>query len=806
MPKTTDTVYAELPEGYHVLNREAVGLMLDKKIPCMLTPGEVVVPPGIARKIGGDKLAAANKEGLKMRGFQDGGEITDDLPTVGLSDSTSVIPQQNPIMAAFNASNASREAARQQFKAAVNPASLTGGAQGSVAAINAPVAPQIQAAPTALPSGVQKIGNSYSQVGKSAADMSGIKSAIGSVTKPAGLNMASSNNQAALANMQARSNPNLANVQKAEAGMAKPAPAPMKQMNVSLGTNSQPQYFANGTLDPKGAQELINRTTGVDKASGGGISRVMLAKEAFAKAPTVEAAPAPVALDPMTAKMTEAAAKPVNIPKPSIAQTMGEHVYQPPVGGWASEAGSAEGGALKAGIGKAAGAVGKYALKPLAGVGALAGIASTATEASPLEAAMKEKYGVEINPIKAKLRQGIQQGEDWATGKISQGAKALASRAADLFTPAVTTTEPNALPVGAPLPGGGKVGSPEGFAAAEKANALPAPQNLGPVGTTPTTEKAIPTSPNLGPVDAMPAAGQEQIPQTLGEVGAGQGMIVGKDGRKSIATKTGIYKYSPSGELISKGTPDKAPTQSAKAQALGTTDFWLNKGYEGGQAQYLAEQKSKQGDTRRQYLENIALNGGPTGDMSPSEFGRAKRQQATAQNLLQQLDAKEAAQAGLGMKQQELGINERRAKASETATAVKEAAAEARENRLEKQGAKTTELAEKEYERKVEAEKNRVQAWTMPDQSEFKGTAQEVPAAKANVTRKMAGAQWEKDNKPRFNESQEAYRTRKISALQKVFPAYNTKTGEPLEIGWDEKYNLFAKNKKGEYEPYTELE
>jgi hypothetical protein len=750
-------------------------------IPAMLTEGEQVVNNEAVDLLGADNIVNANKAGLAIR------------------------QQQNPLMTAFNASNASRDAAQQQFKAAVNPASLTGGAQGSVATINAPVAPQIQSAPSALPTGTQRIGNAYSQVGNSAADMSGIKSAIGSVTKPTsgGLNMSKPNNQAAITNMAARSNPTLANVQKAETNMAAiapPAPAPMKQMSVSLGTNSQPQYFVNGTLDPRGVQEIINRTTGVDKAAGGGISRVMQAKEAFSKMPAPEAVAPATVVDPMAVKMTEAAAKPINIPARSITQTMGENVYRPPVGGWASEAGGVEGAALKEGAKKVIRGIGKYALKPIAGAGALAGIASTATEASPTEAAMQEKYGVEINPIKAKLRQGIQQGEDWAASKISQGAKALASRAANLFTPAANAQEPVSepgLPVGAPLVGGAKVGSPEGFAAAEKANALPAPQNLGPVGTVPA----------LIPEKTGPGAVQEQVPQSLAEVGAGQGMIVGPKGEKSVATKTGIYKYSPSGELLSTRKPDQAPTQSAKAQALGTTDFWVNRGYEGGQAQYLAEQKAKQGDARRQQLENIALNGGPTGDMSPSEFGRAKRQQATAQNLLQQLDAKEAAQAGLGMKQQELGINERRARASETANAVKEAAAEAREQRLEKQGTKANELAEKKYAQEVakdEAEQDKPVSVINAKGDKVSIPLREFKAANRDVKRVQAGGQWAaiSGNELRSGESPEAYRVRKAKALQKVFPPIDPKTGKELDLHFDEKHNIYSLNENGDFIPY----
>lgn len=209
-------------------------------VPAMLTPGEAVLNKEAAELVGRDTIAQANQKGLEMRnqvqGYADG---TDQVSfnQIGATTNPQIAPSpQNA--ASLATSEALREGSAQAFQAKtgykpgsalasgstappVAPASLTGGAQGSGADITKPVevgvnTPDFSTGSATLGNTkVNKVGTSYSQ--GSLANMSGVKSAVGSVTQPISTGImrgmpgitpgATGNNDQAKANMFARTQP-----------------------------------------------------------------------------------------------------------------------------------------------------------------------------------------------------------------------------------------------------------------------------------------------------------------------------------------------------------------------------------------------------------------------------------------------------------------------------------------------------------------------------------------------------------------------------------------------------------------------
>lgn len=89
--------------------------------------------------------------------------------------------------------------------------------------------------------------------------------------------------------------------------------------------------------------------------------------------------------------------------------------------------------------------------------------------------------------------------------------------------------------------------------------------------------------------------------------------------------------------------------------------FWQNMGYPGGVEQYRQQKAAQQQQAMQQaqynQLLDIALNGGPSGDMSPAEFGAAKRRQKMAMGALGMLNDSQRDNARLSQQDRQFGMN-----------------------------------------------------------------------------------------------------------------------------------------------------
>lgn len=248
-------------------------------VPAMLTPGEAVLNEEAAELVGRDNIAKANQKGLEMR-----------KQVQGYADGTEQVPLNQTLPSPQNAaslatSNALREGSAQAFQAKtgykpgsaleagttappVAPASLTGGAQGSGADITKPV--EIGSAIPDFSTGsatvgntkVNKVGTSYSQ--GSLANMSGVKSAVGSVTQPISTGImrglpgvtagATGNNEQAKANLFASTPPipGMANNPYAFAARARPT------TEVETPTQNLPEIGARLGEQMPSDEELLN--------------------------------------------------------------------------------------------------------------------------------------------------------------------------------------------------------------------------------------------------------------------------------------------------------------------------------------------------------------------------------------------------------------------------------------------------------------------------------------------------------------------------------------------------------------------
>lgn len=113
-------------------------------------------------------------------------------------------------------------------------------------------------------------------------------------------------------------------------------------------------------------------------------------------------------------------------------------------------------------------------------------------------------------------------------------------------------------------------------------------------------------------------------------------------------------------ERVAQGLRERGGiVKAASRPAGGVSDFWVNQGYPGGAAQYKAEQQQKA-------LENLALNGGGTGNMSVSEFRRANARQKAAQGIL-------ADRERANVQREHLASENQKSEASMAATAAERA-------------------------------------------------------------------------------------------------------------------------------------
>lgn len=216
-------------------------------------------------------------------------------------------------------------------------------------------------------------------------------------------------------------------------------------------------------------------------------------------------------------------------------------------------------------------------------------------------------------------------------------------------------------------------GAKKGYAAAEKVTGglLPSEADYEEFkqalpGNAASTKAAAPTQApaNKTPEAAQPAPEQTKQPEANPqpqqafapkEVENGQYRVDLDDKGQFIqsANKAGI-------ERVAKGLRERGGIVKAASKPAGAaSDFWVNQGYPGGAAQYKAEQEQKA-------LQNVALNGGGTGNMSVSEFRRANVRQKAAQGIL--ADRERAA-----LQREQFAAENKKSEASLAATAAERA-------------------------------------------------------------------------------------------------------------------------------------
>lgn len=126
------------------------------------------------------------------------------------------------------------------------------------------------------------------------------------------------------------------------------------------------------------------------------------------------------------------------------------------------------------------------------------------------------------------------------------------------------------------------------------------------------------------------------------------------------------YVKDANGNIIrsNAATGEMAPIQSRVTSSVNNgqpSPFWQNMGYPGGVEQYRQSQAAQQQQAMQQaqynQLLDIALNGGASGDMSPAEFGAAKRRQKMAMAALGMLNESQRDNARLSQQDRQFGMN-----------------------------------------------------------------------------------------------------------------------------------------------------
>ena len=186
--------------------------------------------------------------------------------------------------------------------------------------------------------------------------------------------------------------------------------------------------------------------------------------------------------------------------------------------------------------------------------------------------------------------------------------------------------------------------------------------------------------------------------------------------RKRQQPQTAESAPQASDKIMEAWKADQARVQAEKEQApqraaemaeaapqrgieRGVSSYWINGGYPGGAAQYRAEREQKAQRAIEQAQMNALIEAalsGPSGDMSPAEFGAAKRRQKMAAGILGDIQKAQA-----DRERTQASIREAASRREEAALARDEArqwkeadAARQSEWRKEDKEARKSELAE----------------------------------------------------------------------------------------------------------------
>jgi hypothetical protein len=838
-------------------------------VAAMLTPGEAVLNKEAAELVGRDAIAQANQKGLEMRnqiqGYADG---TEQVPFNQLGATTSPQTPPSPQHAASLAtSEAMRSGTAKAFEAQtgyrpgsaiesgatsapIAPASLTGGAQRSGADITKPVEVGVSKPDFSTGSAmlgntkVNKVGTSYSQ--GSLANMSGVKSAVGSVTQPISTGImrgmpgitpgATGNNDQAKANLFASTPPipGMANNPYSFAKKAQPA-AP--QQNIQNVTEAMPsdeellnlpgeyevQGYADGTEKVEKENKALTDAASFGVGAAGGAA---LAKKMFGSGNAPEPAqitqqagtvPARTGIVPTAAEASTATGgyKPnfqtVGGPYTKSSSTaMVPYEAEPTIKGVRAVKPEVEGivgRALqnsKAGLKPLLQAAGQAAVPVIEG-------ASTVRDATT--------PGMKAEDVAGRVGEAGTRGAGALIG--AEGGAALGAFGGP------------AAPITVPL--GAAVGGALGYAAPDIANKiqervtgnkyeLPSDKarrlreegvvpkaNIEPF--TPTevvpqrVENTIPTGlearegPNIdfsNPSVEATAGPAQNGDANFGKVtqGNGQTRVELPDSKSYIqsgnqAAMDRVYK----GLKERGGIVSPPPQQSAAAQQAGTTDFWLNRGYPGGAQQYMAEQK-------RKGLEDIALNGGVNGRTNVAEIGATKRRQAAAQGLLEQQDKNAATQQQSALESKKMDITAENTAAVNKQNAIHQSAQDARDTERNNLMAEQNATAKQELSRKEKADENK------PVKVEYGGEKLEGPktvVAKRmrDIDRTQAAKAWQEKNSQGIMESDEEYRGKMQRFLNANMPPVDPSTGKEIEIRYDQAGNPWMAGPNGKAVPYV---
>jgi hypothetical protein len=276
-------------------------------------------------------------------------------------------------------------------------------------------------------------------------------------------------------------------------------------------------------------------------------------------------------------------------------------------------------------------------------------------------------------------------------------------------------------------------------------------------------------------VEAQNQGLPEGAPTKLNEVGSGQGLVQGANGKQYSATKEGIFKFDPKTKAWSKlsGPSTGAPKQSEVATKAGTTDFWLNRGYAGGADQWKQEQADAAKEQQIQNLRNAAMQG-PTGDMDPVSFGNAKRAQHLAQQQLLSLESQSGKGAEHNLQNRRLANEEANTAATREATKAEReyqhGALEKKQALDERKLAQQNKLAEAVMGNKEEEVANRPMSRTIlvnGQNHDVKASAKEMPKAVHNVYQSEFVNNYLKGQKAKASDTEQVAAAHELFGKQK---------------------------------------
>ena len=377
-------------------------------------------------------------------------------------------------------------------------------------------------------------------------------------------------------------------------------------------------------------------------------------------------------------------------------------------------------------------------------------------------------------------QENIKAARDYISALPEKASNALGNAATEYFNPDFANYDPNAKAKAKAKNEPVK----KDIIPKDQVKAAPVEQ---PKEITKQPTNKIPVKENQGlPEDALTNVNQPQE--------SGKGFVQGANGKAYSVTKEGIFKFDPANKSWSKmaGPSTGAPKQSEAATKAGTTDFWLNRGYTGGAAQYKQEQEDASKEAQIQNLRNIAMQG-PNGNMDPVTFGNVKRQQHLAQQQLLELSGQQGRGAEHNLQARRLANEEANTAATREATAAERefqhghlnAQQALNEKKVEQQG----KLAEAMLGEKQKAGENKQYTSTYLGQA-LKGTRNDIHNEMLNLDtnaykNKLVHAHTDKDEAQDLANRYAKHKADTLAVLKKdTTPA----TKEALLQAWKKEY------------------